>query len=284
MTFDSATAAKDSRCTPTVLAADNWRVYVRIVVGWLISNMANLDSSSSYLSMRAQAFSPAVRFLTVLTDFDYSALSIGRLQLRPHCVRWGPNKGGGQQPLIFGPCLLWPNGWMDPYVTWYEGRPRPMPHCVRWKPSSPPKGAQQPCSTSAHVYCGQTAGWIKIPLSEEIGLGRSDIVLNADPAPPTERGTAAPTFRPMSIVVKRSPLAHLSYCWARFSNGHGKQKNVWANIFWADWSATIRRIRYVIVMTVYPLDLYAYVYVGLQHLGSSNRLSARILYTSLNYL
>jgi len=32
----------------------------------------------------------------------------------PHCVRWGPSsppQKGAELP-IFGPCLLWPNGWM----------------------------------------------------------------------------------------------------------------------------------------------------------------------------
>ena len=43
----------------------------------------------------------------------------------------------GAEPPIFGPCLLWPNGWMDQDATWYEGRPRPRPHCVTWGPSSP---------------------------------------------------------------------------------------------------------------------------------------------------
>jgi len=33
-----------------------------------------------------------------------------------------------------------------------------------------------------------------------------DIVLDEDPAP-SVRGTAAPTFRPMSIVAKRSPIS-----------------------------------------------------------------------------
>jgi len=43
----------------------------------------------------------------------------------------------------------------------------------------------------------------------EVGLGPGDIVLDGDPAPPaTEGGTAAPpTFRPMSIVAKRSPIS-----------------------------------------------------------------------------
>ena len=40
---------------------------------------------------------------------------------------------------LFGPCLLWLNGWMDQDASWYGGRPRPRPHCVRLGPSSPPK-------------------------------------------------------------------------------------------------------------------------------------------------
>jgi len=41
-----------------------------------------------------------------------------------------PKKGAGHTP-NFGPCLLWPNGWMDQDVTWSN--------CVRCGPSSPPK-------------------------------------------------------------------------------------------------------------------------------------------------
>jgi len=92
--------------------------------------------------------------------------------------------------------VLWPNGWMDQYETWHGSRPRPRPHCVRWGPSCTPTGAQLP-QFSAHVYCGQTAGWIKMPLGTKVGIGPGDIVLDADPAPPIKRGRAAPTFRPM---------------------------------------------------------------------------------------
>ena len=42
------------------------------------------------------------------------------------------------QPPVFGPCLLWPNGWMDEDATWYGNRPRPRPQCVTRGPSSPP--------------------------------------------------------------------------------------------------------------------------------------------------
>jgi len=43
----------------------------------------------------------------------------------------GPPKSGTVPHAIFGPCLLWPNGWMDEGATWYESRYRPpSPHCV----------------------------------------------------------------------------------------------------------------------------------------------------------
>ena len=67
----------------------------------------------------------------------------------------------------------------------------------------PPKRGHSP-QFSAHVYCGQTAGCIRIPLSTEVSLGPGDIVLHGDPAPP-KKGHA-PNFRPMSIVAKRSPI------------------------------------------------------------------------------
>ena len=57
------------------------------------------------------------------------------------------------------------------------------------------------------VHYGQTVGWIRMLVGVEVGRGPGDVVLDGDPAPPTERGTAAPSFRPMSIVAKRSPIS-----------------------------------------------------------------------------
>jgi len=48
----------------------------------------------------------------------------------------------------------------------------------------------------------ETAGWIKMPLGTKVGVDPDDIVLDGDPSP-QKSGTAAPTFRPMSIVAKR---------------------------------------------------------------------------------
>ena len=56
------------------------------------------------------------------------------------------------------------------------------------------------------VYSGQTVGWIKMKLGMEVGLGPGHIVLDGDPAPPPQRGTA-PNFRPISVVAKRSPIS-----------------------------------------------------------------------------
>jgi len=97
----------------------------------------------------------------------------------------------------FGPCLLWPNGWMDHDTAWYGGRPRPRRHCVRWGPSAPQRGggAQQP-KLSARVYCGQTAGWITMKLGREVGLSPDHIVLDWNPAPLPQRGTSPTVFGP----------------------------------------------------------------------------------------
>jgi len=56
-------------------------------------------------------------------------------------------------------------------------------------------GAQQ-LPLSAHVYCGQTAGLIRIPLGMEAGLGPGDTVFDGDPAPPWKGAQHPPTFRP----------------------------------------------------------------------------------------
>ena len=85
----------------------------------------------------------------------------------------------GAQPPIFGPCLLWPNGWLDQDATWYRDKPPPKQHCVRWGPISPKKDSSP---TFRLMYCGQTAGLIKMPLGTEVGCGPGDIVLHGNPA------------------------------------------------------------------------------------------------------
>ena len=113
------------------------------------------------------------------------------------------HKGGGAPSPIFGPFLLWPNGWMHQDTTWYGCTPQPRGLCVRWRPSPLPQKGRSPTQFSAHVYCGQTAVWIKMPLGTVVGLDLRDIVFDVDPATPRKKFTpTAPNFWPMSIVAK----------------------------------------------------------------------------------
>jgi len=65
----------------------------------------------------------------------------------------------------------------------------------------PKRGAELPTlKFSAHVYCGQTAGWMKLVLSMEVGLSPGDFVLDEDPAPSPKGGGA------------RSPFSAHFYC------------------------------------------------------------------------
>jgi len=52
----------------------------------------------------------------------------------------------------------------------------------------PKKGAEPPPQFSAHVYCGQMAGWIKMALGIEVGFGPGYIVLDWDSAPLPKKG------------------------------------------------------------------------------------------------
>ena len=114
-----------------------------------------------------------------------------------------PKRGRSPSP-IFGPCLLRRNGCMDQDVTWYGAMPRPRRLCVRWGPRSPSSKGAAPPQFSAHVYCDQTAGWMKLVLGTEVGLSPGDSAFDEDP-PPSPKGGGAdpPIFRPMFIVTKR---------------------------------------------------------------------------------
>ena len=72
------------------------------------------------------------------------------------------------------------------------------------------KGAEPPPRFSAHVYCGQTAGWIKMALGMEVGLGVGDIVLDGDPAAHPRKGARSNPafFGPLCSGT----VAHISNC------------------------------------------------------------------------
>jgi len=77
-----------------------------------------------------------------------------------------------------------------------DGDPAPLP-------KKGTKATEPPPRFSAHVPCGQTAGWIKMALGIEMGLGPGYIVLDWDPTPSPKKGAEPPpNFWPISVVAK----------------------------------------------------------------------------------
>jgi len=70
------------------------------------------------------------------------------------------------------------NGWMDQDDIWYGG----LGPGNLVLDGNPAHSSHTP-EFSAHVCCGQTAGWIRMPLRMEVGLGQGHIVLDGDPVP-----------------------------------------------------------------------------------------------------
>jgi len=94
-------------------------------------------------------------------------------------------------------------------ATWYGGSldsddivlhedPAPTRH----------KRGTAPPQFSAHFYCGQTAGCIKMPLGMEVGLSPDNFVVDGDPAAPRLRDTVLdgdPPKMPLGMEVFLGP-------------------------------------------------------------------------------
>ena len=62
------------------------------------------------------------------------------------------------------------------------------------------QGAQPPI-IGMHVRCGQTVGWIKMPLGMEVGLSPGDVVLDGGP----KNGHTSPIFGPRLLWLNGRP-------------------------------------------------------------------------------
>ena len=71
------------------------------------------------------------------------------------------------------------------------------------RPSSPIKGHSP--QFSAHVCCGQTAGWIKIPLDTEEDLDPDHIVLRGPSSPRPKGAQQPPLFGPCLLWPNSRP-------------------------------------------------------------------------------
>ena len=65
-----------------------------------------------------------------------------------------------------------------------------------WDPAPlPKKGAELPSQFSAHFYCGQTAGCIKMPLGMGVGISPGEFVLDGTQPPPQNGAEPLPNFK-----------------------------------------------------------------------------------------
>ena len=118
----------------------------------------------------------------------------------------------GHSPPIFGPYMLWSNGIWIKIRLGREVGLGPSDIVLDWDPvppaqkgAGPKTGGNRPktggaenwglCPQfSAHVYSCKTAGWIKMALGMEVSLGPGHIVLDGDPAPPSQKGGHSPSI------------------------------------------------------------------------------------------
>ena len=107
-----------------------------------------------------------------------------------------PKKWGGHSPTNFWPMSIVAKRLDGSRCHLVRRLTLPQPHCVRWGPSSLSHKRGRSPQFSAHICFGQMAGWIKMPLGREVGLGPRDIVLDGDPAPPPQKGAEPPVFGP----------------------------------------------------------------------------------------
>jgi len=123
----------------------------------------------------------------------------GRPRPKPHCARWessSPLQKTDTAPnfrpmsivlkrLNRSRCHLVSRQTSTRVTLCYMGTQLPLP-----------KKVQSPTEFSAHVCCGQTAAWIKMPLNIEVGLGPGHIVQHCVRWVPsfTPQGAQLPNF------------------------------------------------------------------------------------------
>ena len=84
---------------------------------------------------------------------------------------------------------------------WHGGTLGPGHSVLDGDPDAP-QNVHSCLQFSAHVCCGQTVGWIKMRLARRYPRPRPHCV-KWGPSSFPKRGTAAPNFRPMSVVVQK---------------------------------------------------------------------------------
>jgi len=75
-----------------------------------------------------------------------------------------PIQKGAEYP-FFGPCVLWPKGWMDQDGTWHGGGFQSRPLCARWGPPQKKRGGG-----TSHPHFFLCLLWPRSPISATFEL------------------------------------------------------------------------------------------------------------------
>jgi len=122
---------------PLVVAWRKAAVTVTTVTAMPCSNSAKTRNLLKFAGSPHSIFGPCLMSIVAKRLDGSRCHLVPRKASAQMMLHYFPLKRGTAK--VFGPCLLWPDGWMDQDAIWYGGRPRRRPHCVRRGPSSPPK-------------------------------------------------------------------------------------------------------------------------------------------------
>ena len=115
-----------------------------------------------------------------------------------------PPSDGGQSPNFWPVSVAakWPQGSRS---AWHGGRTRPSPDdfVLDGDMAPSPKGGTAPFPQfSAYLYCGQTAGYIKMPLGMEVASAQGTLCSVGTQLPLPKRGAEPPIFSPCLLWPK----------------------------------------------------------------------------------
>jgi len=114
-----------------------------------------------------------------------------------------PQKGGTAPSPIFGPCPLWPNGWLDQDGTWHGRGPWSRPYCATLGTRSPAQKGDRAPSPIFGPFLLWSNGWMHQDATWYRGRPRPwGLCARWGPSPLPQKGTEPSNFWLMSIAVK----------------------------------------------------------------------------------